>query len=229
MTVNIIVDASLVLILLIGLIIGLKKGFISTVAKPVQFALAVFIAFTFAANLSDTVVKPLVAAPITNQLASHLTERFSEVTAETVDTLPTLVKLAAGLCGVDISEVATSTGDGTVIARIVDQITEPFATIICSVIAFLLIFFAAKIVLSILFAIINKIVDNGVIGVLNRILGCIFTTALAFIVCWGIAAVFELFIHLPVFEGQAWVGEFGGGFIYKFFKSVSPIDLLLSF
>lgn len=229
MTVNIIVDIALVVIMIAGVFIGLKKGFLATVAKPVKIALAVLLAFHFAANLSATVIKPLIAAPITNQLATHLTTRFSEITAETVDTLPTVIKLAAGLCGIDIAEVAASSGDGSVIATIVESITDPFATIICTALSFILILIAARIVLSILFAIVNKIVDTGFVGVVNRILGCVFTTALAFLVCWGIAAVFELVIHLPVFEGQAWVGEFGGGFVYKFFKSISPLEMLLSF
>ena len=229
MAVNIILDLIFIAIMVFGIVFGIKRGFINTIAKPVKFVLAIFIAFTLCANLSEAVVKPLIAAPITGQLTSYLTERFSEVTAETVDTLPTLVKLAAGLCGVDIAEIATETGDGSVIAAIVEKITDPFATIVCTAVAFVLVLIAAKIVLSIIFAIINKIVDNGLIGAINRILGCVVTTALAFIVCWAIAAVFELVIHLPVFEGQAWVNEFTGGFVYKLLKSINPIDLILSF
>ena len=53
--------------------------------------------------------------------------------------------------------------------------------------------------------------------------------ALAFIVCWALASVFELVMNLPVFVGQAWVNEFTGGFVYKFLKSINPIDILLSF
>lgn len=229
MAINWIIDIAFVIIMIIGIVIGIKKGFISTVAKPVKFALAVYLAFTFCANLATAVIQPLIAEPVTNQLSSYLTEKFASVTAETVDTLPTLVKLAAGLCGVDIEAVANETGEGSVIAAIVGEITAPFAQIVCTAVAFILIFFAAKLVLSVVFAIINKIVDNGFIGVANRIVGCVFTTALAFLVCWGIASIFELVIHLPVFEGQAWVNEFTGGFIYKFLKSISPIDLLLSF
>ena len=213
----------------VGIIMGVKMGFIKTVAKPIRFVLSVVIAFTFAANFSAAIVEPLISAPVTNQLTSFLSDRFSDVSAETVETLPTLVKLAAGLCGIDIVEVASNTGEGSIIGAIVTEITAPFTSIICTVIAFIVLFFASKLVLTIAFAIVNKIIDNGIIGVANRIIGAVFMGALAFIVCWGAASIFELVIHLPVFEGQAWVDEFSGGFIYKFLKTINPIDLLLSF
>ncbi len=229
MAINWIVDISFLLIMAIGIIAGIKLGFVKAVAKPVKFVLAVVIAFALAANLSATVIEPLISAPITNHLTSFLSEKFSDISAETVDTLPTLVKFAAGLCGVDIAEVATNAGEGSIISAIVSQITDPFTSIICTAIAFILLFFVAKIVLSLLFAIVNRIIDNGIVGAVNKIIGAVFMGALAFIVCWALASVFELVMNLPVFAGQAWVNEFTGGFVYKFLKSINPIDILLSF
>ena len=229
MAINWIVDIAFLLIMAIGIIIGIKLGFVKTVAKPVRFVLAVVIAFTLAANFSAAVVEPLISAPITNQLTEFLSEKFADMTAEQVDTLPTLVKLAAGLCGVDIAEVATDVGEGSIIAAIVSEITTPFTRIICTAVAFIALFFVAKLVLTLLFAIIDRIVDNGIVGVANRVVGAVFMGALAFIISWGAASIFELVINLPVFEGQAWVNEFTGGFIYKFLKSINPIDILLSF
>ncbi len=229
MAINWIVDIAFLLLMAIGIIVGIKMGFVKTVAKPVKFVLAVVLAFAFAANLSTSVVEPLISAPITNQLTSFLSEKFTDISAETVDTLPTLVKFAAGLCGVDIAEVATNAGEGSIIGAIVSEITTPFTTIICTALSFILLFFVSKLVLSLVFAIINKVIDNGIVGVANRIIGAVFMGALAFIVCWGVASIFELVIHLPVFAGQAWANEFTGGFVYKFLKSINPIDLLLSF
>lgn len=229
MAINWIVDIAIVLIMAIGVIIGIKMGFIKTVSKPVRFVLSLVIAFSFAAKLSVAIVEPLISAPITNQLSDFLSVKFADVSAETVDTLPTLVKFAAGLCGVDIAEVATNAGEGSIINAIVTEITAPFTSIICTALAFIILFFVSKLVLTLVFAIINKIVDNGFVGIVNRIIGAVFMGALAFIVCWGAASIFELVINLPVFEGQAWVNEFTGGYVYKFLKSINPIDLLLSF
>ena len=128
-----------------------------------------------------------------------------------------------------IAEVATDVGEGSIIAAIVSEITTPFTSIICTAVAFIALFFVAKLVLTLLFALIDKIVDNGIVGVANRVIGAVFMGALAFIVCWGAASIFELVINLPVFEGQTWVNEFTGGFIYKLLKSINPIDILLSF
>jgi hypothetical protein len=77
--------------------------------------------------------------------------------------------------------------------------------------------------------VLNKILDGGLFGVVNKTLGCIFNTLLALIVAWAFTSVFEYFISLPFLAEQAWTESFTGGFVYKLFKSISPIDLLLSF
>ena len=40
---NFVVDALLVLIVLIGLLLGIKRGFVKTIAKPVKFILTLVI------------------------------------------------------------------------------------------------------------------------------------------------------------------------------------------
>ena len=229
MVVNWIVDIVFMLLFATSIIVGVYMGFIKTVAKPVKFVLAIFLAYFFAANFSAMVVEPLIAPPIRNQLMSFLTEKFAEITVETVDTLPTLVKFAAGLYGVDLAEVASGAGEGSIIETIVANIVDPSAHILCTAISFVALFFVAKLLLTIVFAIVDKVIDNGIIGVANKIVGAVFTGMLGFIICWALASVFELVIHLPVFAEQSWAMEFTGGFVYKFLKSISPIDLLLSF
>lgn len=229
MTVNVILDIVLCLIMLIGLIVGLKKGFFAALGKPIKFFIALFLAFQFAAVLSTAIIEPMISAPITNKISSFLMEKYADMSAETTESLPTLIKLAAGLCGVDLSAVAEGAEGGEIIVSIVNAITTPAVRIVCTVFSFIVLFFLSKLVLALIFGIVNKIIDNGFVGVVNKILGCVFTGAVAFIACWGISSIFEFVIHLDAFAGQAWVNEFTGGFVYNFFKSISPLDLLLSF
>ncbi len=226
--VNIVVDLIFVLILVIGLLVGIKRGFVNTLAKPVKLVLAFVLAFSLASTVGSTLLEPLISAPVTSRLSEFLNENFGAVTAETVNTLPTVIKFAAGLCEVDMAEVAAS-AEGDVIAAILNEITQPVVDIVCNVIAFVLVFIVALIVLGILLAIVNAIVDNGIIGVFNRILGAVFTLAFCILICWGLAIVLEYASSLPALQNVSWIAEFTGGYVYRFFRSFSPLDVILSF
>jgi len=227
---NIIVDVILAVILLIGFVWGIKSGFINTVAKPVKLVLSIVLAFSCASLVGTGIVQPLIAAPVTNQLSTFLTDKCSEfITTQNIEELPTLIKFAAYLAGINLEELVSDAGQANLVETIVTAIADPFLNLICTVIGFVLAYFAAKILLTIAFAIINSIVDNGVVGVANKILGCIFTTVLAASVVWGLCAISDLILHLPFIYETDFAKEFTGGFIYMFFKNVSPIDLLLSF
>ena len=78
--------------------------------------------------------------------------------------------------------------------------------------------------------IIDKIAsDGGFVDVVNKLLGAVVMLAFSLIVAWGLVAVSDVILHLPVLAEQAWVQEFTGGVVFNFLKSVSPLEILLSF
>ncbi len=223
---DLIVDGVLVVILLVGFIWGIKAGFIKTVAKPVKFVLALIISLSFASWVAEAFVQPLLAAPIVDRLTVFFTEHISSATDGT--DLPTIINLAATLAGVDLGALGEAATQEEVIAEVVNAITQPVVSIITSVIGFIALYIVSSIILTILFAILEAIVDNGVVGILNRVLGCILLTILAGGVCWCLCAISDLILGLPILAEQEWVQGFQGGIIYNFFKGLNPIDLIMN-
>ena len=230
MVANIIIDVAIVIILLIGAIWGWKSGFINTVAKPVKFVLTIIISLALASWVGSAIIQPMISEPVTNKLAEFLTEKCGELTAENaLEELPTLIKVAAALAGVNIENLATEAGQAELVNSIIDAVTEPVLNIISVIIAYLVLHIVVSIILTIIFAIINAMVEGGFVGFVNSLLGSLILTFLAATIVWGICAISDLVLNLPILQEQPWVAEFTGGFIYNFFKSLNPIDLLLSF
>lgn len=229
MLINILIDVIIVGVIAGGAIFGIARGFISSVAKPVKWVASIVIAFSFCTAFSGAVIYPIIEAPITNQLTEYLVDKCSHITAANAsEELPTLLKLAAGAVGVDLSSLETD-GATDFISQLVDKLAHPVINMISVVVSFFAVYLISKLVLSILLSIINHAFDGGVFGVLNRVLGFLFTTSLAFVVAWILTSVFGYVISLPAFADTAWIASFEGGYVYKFFKGISPIDLLLSF
>lgn len=227
---NVIFDILLAGILVAGAIIGLKNGFIDTIARPVKFVAAIALAFSLAGVVGSSIIEPIIGPAISHKLSDILIEKYSEITAATAnESLPTLIKFAAGLCGVNIQDVASSADGISVIEAIVEAVTAPVVEIIGTIFGFVIVYFLAKILLNFVMIFVNAIVNNGIAGKLNRALGCVFTLFLAFIIGWGVTSLTEFILNIPVIAAADWVENFNGGPIYKFFRSITPLDLLLSF
>lgn len=217
MALTIIIDVVLVALILIGFIVGLIRGFMKSVAKPIKFFGSIAIAFWLDNPISSAWVEPLIGGTLANHIEGYLLKNCADPGAE----LPTLVKLAASLVGVDL--------EGKTISDIVIEITNPAVSLISVIITFILVYFASRLLLALVFFILNKVFDSSVLVVPNKIAGCILNTLMGAIFAWGFAFVFNFVINLPAFEGQEWVTGFTAGPIYEFFVRLSPIELLLSF
>ena len=142
--------------------------------------------------------------------------------------LPTLIKVAAGFADINIDEINGETTD-EFIAQTVDNLTKPLIYLLSVIISFFAIYFISKIVLAILLKALNLFLKRGVLGVFNKILGLIIGAFFAFVILWLAVIIFGYIINIPSIADTEFAKSFDGGFVYKFIKSMSPLDLLLSF
>ena len=227
---SILFDLILTGILAAGVIFGIKNGFIKTVASPVKFIAAIAIALSLANGFGAIFIEPIVGPAITNKVSGILIEKYADITAETASAeLPTIIKFAASLCGVDISTVASGADGANVIESIVDTVTHPVVEVVATIAGFIIVYFVAKILLGILLHFINEMFDSGLAGTANKVLGAVFSFLLAFCVAWAFTALSEFFLNIPLIARAKWVSNFEGGLLYRFFRLFTPLDLLLSF
>ena len=221
MLTTIIVDVVLASFIILGFIIGIKRGFIKSVTKPLKTIGAFLIAYFSAKPIAVKIIVPLIGGPLANQIEAYVNENCSNVNSE----VPTLVRLAASIAGIQIDGME----EGGTIADVVHTLTDPLVELIAVVITFVLLFFVSKLLLALFFKLLDSVFNSSVLAVPNKILGCILNTICGAVIAWVTTIVFDFIIHLPLLETQAWAAEFSGGFIYDFFLNFSPAELLLSF
>ena len=222
---NVVIDIILALIVLGGAFVGFKRGFISTVAKPVKLVLCIVVAFSLASSVATAVIEPIIGETVENQISDYLTEKIEEDTEGEFE-LPTLLKLAALLLEVDVDSIQSEKDYAD---ALVESIASPVIHFVAVIISFVLLYFALKIILGILLKILDSAFNTGIVGAFNKTLGLVFGTVLSVTAAWAVVSVFEFVINTSLFENAVWLSEFEGGYIYNFFKAYNPIDLLLSF
>ena len=232
MILDIILNIILGLILILSVYFGYKKGFLRMASGPIKFFAAIAITITCCAPFGRAVIKPLVHEPISNYVADYLYENCGGVTSENIDDeLPTLLKLSAGLAGVDVDSVAENAENRgeAVIDAVADKLTDSVAGLISTVIGFFVLYFLLKILIGILLRVLNSLINRGVVGGVNKIIGVIFGAFFGIILAWGLVAILEFVFHSSLFADSAYISEFDGHVLYHFFKTYSPMELLLSF
>ncbi len=229
MILKIIIDLLLLLTVLIGTLLGVKQGFVKTVAKPLKIILTFVIATSFASRFAVGAVEPRLGPALTNQIEEYILTECGDINSDNLeDELPTLLKIAAGIFDVDIKDAGEESPE-ELVNRIVEKLTYPVVHVVSVILAFVILALLSSIILSILLWIVSAVFEGGVIGVFNRILGGSVCFVLSFVAAWVLASAFTYSIHLPGIADKVWASSFEGGFIYRFFNSINPIDLLLSF
>ncbi len=221
-------------IILIGLLVGgsyygYKMGFFNIAAKPIKIILGIAFALSLCNVIGTYVIAPMIQAPITNYIKEFMYDNCASLSPENVvEEMPTLLKMAGAAFDVQLSDVSGMTTDA-VLESIIVNLTSPAVIIISIGIAFVLLFFLSKLIFSGGILLVNSVFDIGILGKINRTMGVVLAGLLAFLVAWALVGIVDFFFHLSIFDGVEAIRSFRGGWIYRLFNSLSPIELLLSF
>ena len=101
-------------------------------------------------------------------------------------------------------------------------IINPLSTVV----AFALLFFAVKILVSFLISLVNQIFDKGIIGKINKAFGGAFSGVVAFLIATCVASLSEYIFMQGAFTDSELLDGFFGGPIYRTFLLISPLRLL---
>lgn len=221
---SIFIEILLWAIIVVGVALGIRAGFIRMAAKPVKLILSLVLAFTLCTAVAEGVVAPIIEQPITNYIYDFLAENCPDLNIENVaEELPTVLKMAAGMYGIDIEDIVAQNAGRDIIGEITAVLAEPVISILAIVVSFVILFVVSKLLITLALSLIDLIFSNGVFGVLNRALGGISGAVISVAVAWAVAIFVEFLYHI---NGT---GLEDPGFLYTFFNTYSPIELLLSF
>ena len=226
---DIIIELIICAIIIFGAVAGLRRGLVGMAAKPVKLIAALVIAFNFCGMLAETAITPLIQEPIASYVTDYLYEHCADITSENImNELPTFIRLAASLVGINIEELAQQNTTG-ILEAVVDNLVTPVINVVSVVISFILIYVVARILIAFILLLIKGLFRGGVLGLVNKILGLVCGLIVAILAAWAVCAVIGIVFNLPAFDSNAMISEFEGGFFYKFFREHNPIEMLLSF
>ena len=208
----------LILIIVISAIVGLKRGFVRSVAGLVSYIISYIVA-----NRFYTLLTPIVSK------IPFIQSMTTDIEMPEIDPGTGFLGRIGAIFKYLFDNSMNSGSDVTETARAV--INNFLAELITEAIAFLALFFATLIILKLLLFLIDKFCETPVLKGTNKTLGVIFGILCGFFITWIVS---NLFVNtlLPIFV-ERWPAvfsyELGEHFMVKFFMKFSPVALVMYF
>lgn len=219
---SIVLDLVLIGLVAAGVVVGIVRGFLKSVMKPVRVAASLAISALLSKPISKVLVAPIIQNPLENKIQSYVLDFIEKNKDNPNKEFPTLIKFAAALKGVDLTNKDT-------ISDLIGNVTGPVAEIIALAITFGILFLVFVLVIRVGCWLLESFIKDTTLGKANKIAGAVFNALLGLVVGWAFVSVFDIVVHMGIFE-SGWIGtEFNGGILYRLLLNFSPIELLLSF
>ena len=210
-----IVDIAIIALFVFIVVMGYKKGFLSTVIDPFALAISAVVSYMFcepvAQSAYDLLVRDLVETRFTRVLdsVSSSLSVADKVSAMIEGLPPSAVKLAEAM-GVNFNSLSLSVSSGgnlsdeALISLAVEKIGHPIMINITEVVTFIAMFVVIAIALKFLAGIFKKANDIPLLGKLNAglggVIGIVKAVAIVFVVCTAFYFIAGMSGAEPVIE-----------------------------
>ncbi len=210
-----ILDILVVLILLLGFLIGGKRGLFNILFKRLRKIMAIVFVILLSKPLGKWIADAIISPTVTKWVASgiEVDPALLETGAEGLLTaIPAWVKDMATAFQFDLhalAEEAIASG-GDVVNEIVFDLIQPLTRGVGVVIAGIVLYLVLGILLRFCGGIINNIFKLPILKQVNSILGAVTGCAMAFLVTWCLLKLFGILVstetlrQMEIFRGFEW-------------------------
>lgn len=208
-TLPLIIDGIILLIFILSVVGGYKKGFVRIVLSVVALIVCVAAANEFSLPAAQAVNKAFVHDAVVNYITETVSQKAEESAEGIIAQIPEGIREAAEENGVSLNAIAEKAGDKEALMPECEKlVTKAEGVVIIPVLkllCFAALYFVFQAICSVLIRFINKVFKLPVVNGLNKILGAICGGAkgavMIAVICLIIVSLQPLYSSIPF--GQA--------------------------
>ncbi len=234
MIVSILLDAFIVFSVILGIVIGLKQGFIKMFVLRFRKVAAAVISLFLAKPVGAVIARYFLA----DKLAGWIIKwgKIQDASAESADALlndvPLLMRTLASLSGYDLNalaERAYENGQGMQTTLITD-LSYPVASFIAVVLAWIGLFFLLFYTIKLLSKFIENVFELPVLKQINSICGAFIGLVFHAAVIWTLCKVLGWILTTDLLSGMPFMQSFSleSTHIAKYIYHFNPLAFILS-
>lgn len=235
---NAVLDISLVMLFIISVAMGYKKGFVQAVMRVASFIVSLIMAGTFSPPLSEYLyskyIKPSFVDKIIEDMAAIIGRGVENLNLDKLLTeLPTAFVKIIRSHGMNIDEVkalvdeSVASGTDNINEFVAGSIVSPLAKDVAYFLSFAAIFFGCMILCRIITTVINNIAKLPVLNFINKtggiLLGVLYGVMWCYVFVFLVSLVMPYFVTIDVIDSVA--GVVNNTLLFKWFSEHLPIDI----
>ncbi len=200
---SIILDISVVAIILIFLLIGLKNGMAKTLFSLIKTIVAVVVSILLGQLAAQAIYESFIKTNLISDMEKAINDASGGHLDEIENALNQVPNFIINLLpnfGIDTSSISSDTNSSQGLANNIESTISPVIVLILSAICILLIYIIVSLLLKLLDKLISKIVKLPVINGADRILGGVFGVAIGLVIVMGLVFVIKIFV--PYIDAQ---------------------------
>ncbi|MBQ9070295.1 MAG: CvpA family protein [Clostridia bacterium] len=210
-------DGILAIVVVIGLLLGYKRGFFGTITKPLKVIASICLTVVIAAPIINAWTRPLFVGKVETWVYNSLIENSANITGENAaESMPVVLKLLAEMLKVDISGIGADATTEEILQAISTSMATPVGNLIAVVVTYAVLFIALMLILTVLIALLDVLFTKGILGRINKFLGLLLGGVIAAVLACVIANI--AYKISPTFAG---------GPVSEFFKNLNPFAVIM--
>ncbi|MGN1051600.1 MAG: CvpA family protein [Acutalibacteraceae bacterium] len=243
---EIILDISVVLVIIIFILLGMKMGFFKTLMRFAGTIICIFLAFYLSSFLSQTIYDNVVKENVVTSISESINKSTDSTLSggenlydNVEDTLPGWLRGVLTYLGIsdeDKSGEITETFENAkretsfAVAEKAETLIAPAIKGLLSCVLLIVLFILLKILVSVVVHLLDKVFSLPVLKHINRLLGGVLGlfegVILAFILVSAIKIILPMLSQVPLIFTSDIINS---TMIFKFFYNFSLIDYFLGF
>ena len=234
--INQIVDCLIIAILIIGSVVGAKKGFIKAVLKMGAGIISIVVAYAFTSRVADFFSQKYIFSPIKEKISSAVNHYLTDanggaLTSESlVNAIPEPLRNILSFVGYNVDEVANNAleAGNNAIESFINSSSALVANILSTIFAFVILYFGTYILLRILAFVLDAVFKKiPGISQINSALGFLFGFLCTIINIWIFSGLAISLIEAIRVSSPNFLNGFAAEntIVLKLFTSLNPISL----
>ena len=212
-------DIILLVIMLLGLFVGYKRGFFGSITKPLKLILSICLTIVVSSPIINAWTRPFFTGKVSAWIYSSLLEAYSGATeGVAAEEIPSALKFMAELFNLDMSSLESGASSEEVLSLMADKMAAPIGNLIAVVVTYLALFIIFMILLKLVIWLFDSVFKKGLIGKVNKILGLLLGGVIAMVVACVVANI-----------AGAVSADLARGAVTQFFKNINPFAIVMSF
>lgn len=212
-------DIILLAILLIGFLLGYKRGFFGSITKPLKIVASICLTIIISSPIINAWTRPLFTGKVQGWIYESLSESFANSSADiSAEQMPTMLKLFAEMFDLNVNSSGAEATSEEVLSALAEKMAAPIGNLIAVVVTYIALFIVFMLLLTVLIALLDVVFTRGILGKINKFFGLLLGGVIAMVVACVLANVVEIFS-----------ADATSGAITQFFKNFNPFAIMMKF